>query len=70
MDPESIMLSEISQRKTYHIISFICRIWEMKQMDKGKKEREKKSRNRLLTTENKLTVTRGEVGEEMGQIGD
>ena len=63
---ESIMLSEISQSEEdkYHMISFICGIKKIKQMNiGGKKNKERrKPRNRLLTIENKLMVTIGEVG--------
>ena len=37
---ESIMLSEISQKKKYHMISLMCRMSEAKQMSKRKSERE------------------------------
>ena len=62
MEPETIILSEISQseKDKYHRISLI--------RAKGEKERERnKPRNRLLTTGDKLVVTSGEVGGGWGK---
>ena len=54
IDPEGIVLSEISQTKKdkYHMISLICKI--------QKNKINKQNRNRLIGTENKLIVARWE----------
>ena len=73
MQLESIMLSEISQRKTKTIwFHSYVDFKKQNKWAKGKKrERERgKPRNGLLTIENKLMVIRGDVGGEMGEIGD
>ena len=53
LEPEGITLSEINQSEEdkYHMISLICGISETKQMDKGKKREQDKSRNRLNNRE-------------------
>ena len=70
MELESIMLSEISQRKTNNMIIH-THMWKLRNKtneQKGERERGK-PRNRLLIIENNA-VTGREVGGRMGLIGD
>ena len=69
MDPGSLMLNEVSWRKT-NTIWFHARV-EFKKQSKGAKgERRHKPRNRLVTTENKPRVTRREEVGDGGGRGD
>ena len=63
MELESILLSEISQRKTNSIL-FRPYVEFKKQTNKNKQRKNKKvkTRNTLLTIDNKLMVIRGEFG--------
>ena len=59
MDLEITILSEVSQtqKDKYYMISLLCGIWKIVQMNL-------QNRNRLRDKENKLIVTKGEgVGE-------
>jgi len=59
MEPESIMLNEISQRKT-NTYDF-THMWNLRNKtnnQREKKNRKRQTKNRLLTTENKLMLTR------------
>ena len=56
VEPENIMLSEISQRKTNTIrFHSYVEFKKQNQLAKGKKKERGKPRNRLLTIENKLS---------------
>ena len=50
--------------------SLICGIQEIKEMDKGKRNRENKQQSVILTAGNKMMVTRGEVSGGRGETGD
>ena len=62
------MLSELtpSEKSECHIISFICRILESKQINIGVRRREA-NQETDSTIENKLMVTRREVGRGQGR---
>ena len=60
IQPETIMLSEVSQRRA-NTIRFHSYVEFKKQNEQREKEREK-PRNRLLALEKPLTVSRGEAG--------
>ena len=59
MDLESILLSEINQRKTNIKYDFTY-MW-----NQGTKEKEPSQKNQTLNYQNKLMLIRGEVGGEM-----
>ena len=64
---ENIMLSQISQRKTNTIWSYLyVKSKKQNKWAKEKKGDRDKTRNRLLTIENKLMVIRGDVGWRIG----
>ena len=54
MDLHGIMLSEMSEKDKYCMLSLICGIWKIKQTSEYNKT------NRLTDIENKLVVTSGE----------
>ena len=56
---ESVMLSEISQRKTNNVWFYLHL-----ESEKQNKRTNLKNRNRLIDTENKLVVARGDGGVE------
>ena len=54
------------EKDKYRMISFICGIYETKQMNKEKKEKNQKT---FLTIENKLALNRRKVSARMGETG-
>ena len=67
MDPEGIILSEISQEEIPHDFTHM---WNLRNKRAKEKREREKPRNRLLTIENKQIATRGAVCEGMSEIGD
>ena len=65
MNPEGIMLSEIShtEKDKYRMISLVCVIWKTNELAK-------QNRNRLRDTENKQVAARGENAGVGGQKGE
>ena len=71
LDPEDIMLSEISQSERQIPYDF-THVWNLRKKPKKKtdKTRQNKTKNSLLITENKLMVTRRGMCRGMGKIGE
>ena len=61
MDLESVILSEVSQRRSDHMIAFIRRILKKKKKKK-KIQRNLQNRKRLTDLENELMVAWGKDG--------
>ena len=66
MQAEIIILNEVSQKDKYHIISLLCGISYMAQMNLSI---EQKQTNRLTYLENRLVVAKGEEREMDWEFG-
>ena len=63
MDPEDIMLSEISHTRERQILYYFIYMWNLKN-----KTNEQTLQSRVKDTENKQVVTRRDVGGERKEI--